>query len=161
MFRAIALGIALISSNSFGSSGDEIRNFFIQTTANLNRQDLAEIAEGWTEKGELVSLAGGIFSGKNEIKGFFQEAFNGPYKQATFENLIQYIRLNGSDRATVDGVWKIKGGPANYPACGIFVYNLVKEKGAWKIEFANSSVPRQGHTAEHGRTLSWVKACKE
>jgi uncharacterized protein (TIGR02246 family) len=161
MVKKIAIGLVLVASVSHASSSDDIRNFFSQTTADLNRQDLDAIAEAWSDKGELLSLAGGMFVGKNEIKNFYREAFMGPYKMASFENLIQYIRFDGAHRATVDGVWKIKNGPANYPACGIYVYNLVREKGAWKIAFANASVPREGHTAEHGRTLSWVKACRE
>jgi uncharacterized protein (TIGR02246 family) len=161
MFKKIGICAALfVSSVSFASTEDEIRNFFAQTTAALNLHDLDAIAGAWTEKGELVSLAGGIYAGRGDIRSFFQDAFANSYAHAAFENLLQYVRVSGETRATVDGVWKIKGGPANYPGCGIFVYNLVKENAGWKIEFANSSVPRPGHSAEHGRMLSWIRACQ-
>ena len=51
-------------------------------------------------KGELITLAGGIYKGRQEIESLFSEAFLAPYKD-------------------------------------------------------------EGHTAEHGRSLSWVRTCKE
>jgi uncharacterized protein (TIGR02246 family) len=165
--RSLALVLCLFGFNATAWSSDpqefEITQFFIRTADALNSQDLPAIANSWSEQGEAFTLAGGIYKGRAEIEQFFSEAFAGPYKKAKFEFLLQNIRLIGPTQAAVDGVWKIRNAavPANYPVCGIFLYTLSKKDATWRIDIAYSSVPRPGHTSEHGRTLSWVKACQD
>lgn len=140
----------------------EIEIFFNELTSSLNSGKAALVADSFREQAELISLAGGIFKGQREIAAFFDEGFQGPYKTGQFENYIQYIRFPGVDSAVVDGIWKIKGAQlTKSPSCGIFLVHLSKRNAQWKIDLFYSSVPREGHTSEHGRTLSWTKICKE
>lgn len=141
---------------------DEIQNFLTGLANSMNARDVDQVLSAWNEDGEMITLAGGIYKGKQDLKTLFAESFSNPYKNAKYELLVQFVRFKGSDAAVVDGIWKTKNaGPADYPSCGIFLYNLSKKAGKWKIDLSYSSVPRQGHTAEHGRNLSWVKVCKE
>lgn len=146
-------------TNASDSSENEIRAFFTNLTYSLNHQDVQSIGNAWSEAGEAITLAGGIYKGPQEISNLFAEAFAGPYKNAKYENHIHNIRLYGQLHAVVDGVWTTDNGPKNYPDCGLFLYILTKRNGTWKIDMASASVPNQGHTAEHGRNMSWIQIC--
>jgi uncharacterized protein (TIGR02246 family) len=162
-FLSLALLLSIVANlPAQASPTDEVTLFFTDLTHALNSRDLPAIGNSWSERGEAVTLAGGVYKGRKEIQALFGEAFNGPYKEARYEYFVQYVRPDGDHKATVDGVWKISnGGPPGYPACGIFLSTLSKSAGAWRIDVSYSSVPRPGHTADHGRTLSWKKICNE
>ena len=148
------LGAPSAKANNF----EEVNQFFANLTDALNAQDLDRVTASWFDDGELFTLAGGIIKGRDNIRQSFIEAFNGPFKNAKYQYLVQYVRFNGKT-ATVDGIWKTQNGPANYPSCGIFLGNLIKKDGHWKIQLSYSTVPKTGHTSEIGRTLSWTKIC--
>ncbi len=163
-FVKTLLLIFLFSTNSIASTpgAKEIYLFFENLTTSMNAKDADFVTNAFSTQGEVISLAGGNFKGQKEIQTFFDEGFKGLYKNAQFENYVQYIRFQDSTHAVVDGVWKIKGTKVpNYPSCGIFLINLSKQQNQWKADIFYSSVPRVGHTAEHGRILSWTKICKE
>jgi uncharacterized protein (TIGR02246 family) len=142
------------------ASTQQINQLFVNLNGAFALRSADQVASLWLEQGELITLAGGVLKGRESIKESFAEAFGGPYKAASFQYLVQYVRFVGNI-AVVDGIWKVTNGPQNYPSCGIFLDNLVSEGGTWKIEMSYSSVPKTGHTAEVGRTLSWTKLCKQ
>lgn len=161
---SIIILFLMIGMRSFAAdmASQEISQFFDDLVLALNSKQSEVIANSFSVQGELISLAGGIYKGSKEIQSFFDEGFAGPYKNAKFENYIQFVRFIDSSHAVVDGVWKVIGANIpNYPSCGIFLFNLSKQNGQWKADMFYSSVPREGHTSEHGRTVSWTKICKE
>jgi len=139
----------------------EINQFFLDLTQSLDQKNPDMVAALFKADGELITLAGGIYKGQNEIKSLFAESFAGPFKDSTYEHFVQFIRFTDSHHAIVDGVWKITNPDLSKNSCGIFVYNLSKLNGSWKINLSYSSEPRQGHTAEHGRIVSWTEICKK
>lgn len=161
--KLLILSLALFSLDLYAASLDqEIQTSLNSVAEAMNNRNLEAVLSTWTKDGEMITLAGGIYNGKDELQKLFSETFANPYKQAKYQLLVNSVRADGASRVIVDGIWKTENaGSANYPTCGIFLYHFKKQSGAWKVELASSSVPRQGHTAEHGRKLSWVKACKE
>lgn len=156
--------ILLFTSKAFAviPGSKEIDLFFEDLTKSMNAKSATLIANAFSTDGEIISLAGGIYKGQSEIRLFFDEGFKGPHQTAQFENYVQYIRFPDSTHAVVDGVWKVNNAIIpNYPSCGIFLINHSKQNDQWKADMFYSSVPREGHTAEHGRILSWKKICKE
>jgi uncharacterized protein (TIGR02246 family) len=154
------LFILSVESRAADPDRKDIDLFFDDITKAMNAKSADSVADAFSSQGEVISLAGGIFKGSVEIRSFFEEGFKGPYKTAQFENYIQYVRFQDPDHAVVDGVWKVIGASIpNYPSCGIFLVNLSKQSGRWKSDMFYSAVPEQGHTSEHGRTLSWTKIC--
>ncbi|MDC1175419.1 hypothetical protein OAT67_08475 [Bacteriovoracaceae bacterium] len=152
----------LTVSFTFGAVDLEIRGFFIDYVQSINNREYSVISEAWNIDGELITLAGGIYKGRDEIKHLYKKGLESSYKGATFHYVINYIRGQTEDFAIVDGIWKVTGGgPINYPSCGIFLYNLSRRNGTWGIDMAYSSVPRRGHTREHGRIISWTKVCDQ
>ena len=158
---AILIGIFVLQScESRGSVEEEITELMQNYVSAINARDYARIGGFWHERGELISLAGGIFRGPREIQGMYEKGLPRAYVGATFHYFVHYVREITSDVAVVDGVWKVTGGgPAGYPACGIFLYTLSYREGRWGIEVAEASVPRRGHTREHGRRSSWTEIC--
>ena len=156
----IACGFFTVTCHA--STTDEVVLFFSNFANTLNSRDVNAIGNAWSEQGETVTLAGGIYRGRKEIRNLFSEGFVGPYKDAKYEYFVQYVRPDGENKVTVDGVWRVSNGSQpNYPSCGIFLSTLSKSEGAWKMDMSYSSVPRSGHTAEHGRVLSWKKICNQ
>ena len=150
------------SSAKISSKGEiEINQFFLDLTQSLNQKNPDLIAALFKVDGELITLAGGIYKGRNEIKSLFGESFAGPFKDVSYEHFVQFIRFTDTHHVIVDGVWKIANPDSSKNSCGLFVFNLSKVNGSWKIDLSYSSEPRQGHTAEHGRTVSWTEICKK
>jgi uncharacterized protein (TIGR02246 family) len=163
-FFSIFLLIAFHANQALAShhNSREIDQFIEELTQAMNTKDAPLVADSFARKGEVISLAGGIFKGQNQIQQFFAEGFKGPYQNAQFKNYVQYIRFEDATHAVVDGVWKITGANmANHPNCGIFLVTLSKQSAKWKANMFYSSIPRDGHTAEHGRILSWKKVCSQ
>jgi uncharacterized protein (TIGR02246 family) len=148
------------ASNS-SKAESEIEQFFVTLTKSLNQKNPQAVADLFKEDGELISLAGGIYKGRKEISDLFEESFAGPFQKATYLHFVQYIRFTDANHVVVDGVWKVTDSESTKNSCGLFIYNLAKQNGVWEIALSYSSQPRQGHTSEQGRTISWVELCKE
>ena len=118
-----------------------------------NSGDAPALAQFWDKDGDLFSLSGGIFTGREEIRAFFSEALSKSYKGSRFQLTIDKIRMLGDSTAVVDGTWNITGEtlPQGYPSSGMYTQVLVRTKGDWLIVVARPSVPLRGHTRRHGR----------
>ncbi len=57
-----------------------------------NTDDVKKFSSLWFENGDLFTLSGGIFRGRNEIAGFFPETLSENYKNSKFELVIDQIR---------------------------------------------------------------------
>src|SRR5258708_6392673 len=55
----------------------EIQVLFDSLATNLNRQDLNRLVNLWSYNGEIITLAGGIYHGQNEIRNLFIDNFSG------------------------------------------------------------------------------------
>ncbi len=158
---SILIFLALILSfNSFASSlpaSDEkaIRAVWKDFEVAYNRNDVKKLSSLWFENGDLFTLSGGIFRGRDEIAGFFSETLSKNYKNSKFELVIDQIRKIKEDVAIVDGSWKVsgKGLPKGYKVNGIYTQILMKSNNKWLIVAARPSIPLKGHTRNHGRKI--------
>ncbi len=151
------LGVLLFnqvySDNPIERDKEKIQSLWKQFEQIYNNADGKLLANLWLENGDLFSLSGGVFRGKEEIEGFFVKAFSKNYKGSTFKMNINSIRNIKPDVAVVDGSWEVIGEslPKGYPTRGIYTQVLIKQNNEWKILLARPSVPLQGHTRNYGR----------
>ena len=159
------LGISLIITLSLGASSlavaqptsneVAIQKLWKDYATAYNSGDAAALALLWEKDGDLFSLSGGIFTGREEIRTFFSQALSKNYKGSQFHLTIDKVRMLGDNSAVVDGTWSITGDtlPQKYPSSGIYTQVLVRTKGDWRIVVARPSVPLRGHTRRHGRKI--------
>lgn len=141
------------SDDSIDQDRNEIFNLWKQFEKTYNSGDAKALSDLWLADGDLFSLSGGIFRGKEEIEAFFKESLTSSYKESTFKLKIDSIRNVKADVVVVDGTWQVLGDalPQGYPTQGIYTQVLIKNDGKWKIFSARPSIPLQGHTRNHGR----------
>ena len=145
--------ICQADSNDFIDQDREIQFLWEQFEKAYDSGDARAIANLWLADGDLFSLSGGIFRGREEIETFFKESLKNSYKGSTFDLKIDSIKKVKADVVVVDGTWQILGDalPQDYPSQGIYTQVLIKSDGKWKILSARPSVPLRGHTRNHGR----------
>jgi len=161
-FLALFLILAFPLYSKATTAEKEITGVISSLAKSMNEKNIESVMDAWMDDGEKFTLAGGIYRGKTQLRELYYETFSNPFQNARYDFVIQYIRLNDQDNAVVDGVWKTyEAGPPSYPACGIFLFHLIRSKLGWKLKLSMATVPRLGHTANHGRSLSWIKTCSE
>ncbi len=150
--------ILILSSYQIAGSSDtsdqqSIHNLLKEYETAYNEGDAETISLLWASDGDLFSLSGGIFRGRDEVMTFFSKALSRNYKGSKFQMTVDQIRKLEKDIAVVDGRWEVigKGLPKNYPTFGIFTKVLLRSNNQWRIVAARPSVPLGGHTRDHGR----------
>lgn len=161
MKKTLTLSIAItfiLSFNLFAGSAATSENNAIHKLWNdfesaYNSGDAAAIASLWVKDGDLFTLSGGIFKGRDEIAKFFSKSLSVNYKGSKFKLTIDQIRKLQEDVAVVDGIWEVTGQglPKNYPTKGIYTQVLIRSENKWWIVAARPSIPLKGHTRNHGR----------
>jgi len=155
LLPVIFAGLFASASAQPQSEESAIRNLLEAYEAAFNSGDPAALAQLWDKEGDLISLAGGIFRGQEEIAAFFSEALSKNYSGSRFRLGIDFMRFLGNDVAVVDGTWNITGNalPQGYPSSGIYTQVIVRTDDGWRILAARPGVPLRGHTRQHGRKL--------
>ncbi len=150
--------IVFYNSNLFADSPPtseelSIHKLWKEYEAAYNAGNAEAISSLWVKDGDLFSLSGGIFNGRDEIATFFSKALSKNYKGSKFKLSIDQIRRLEENIAVVDGSWKITGEglPKVYPASGIYTQVLLRSNNKWQIVAARPSVPLGGHSRHHGR----------
>ncbi len=151
----LSLGISSFSVAQPTSDEVSIQKLWKDYETAYNSGDAAALALLWDKDGDLFSLSGGIFTGREEIRAFFSQALSKNYKGSQFHLSIDKVRMLGDNAAVVDGTWGITGDtlPQGYPSSGIYTQVLVRTERDWRIVVARPSVPLRGHTRRHGREI--------
>ena len=112
--------------------------------------DAGGVAGLFTEDGDVVTLSGGLLSGRAAVRDFFAESL-AANQGSRFETAVDAVRRLPGDVLLVDGRWRIVPKEPGKAPAGVFTAVLVRGDERWSFAALRTSVPGKGHTRGAGR----------
>jgi uncharacterized protein (TIGR02246 family) len=121
-------------------AGDEaaIRNMLTDFTVHWHDSDAQGLAMFWTPDGDFINPDGMYLKGRQQIQGFYAQAFSMGYAGSQATATVEHIRFLKPDLALIDGKFGISGAVSKdrqpLPVeKGYFTAVVKEESGRWWI----------------------------
>ncbi len=142
LFVACFLGVMIVTQSFCTGAeplaGDDevaIRKKLSMRNEAWTREDVAELADGFTPNADYVDSAGNYYAGRKNLKRMYESLFSsGNFRNAKIEQDVTRIRMLTSDTALIDATWsyKLEGSDVD-PKSGSSFLVMQKTSGEWKI----------------------------
>ena len=147
MSRCLAVAALLIMPLGFVSGQDkttkaveaigELNEAYVTA---FNEQDAKKIAACFSESSDFTLLTGLLVHGRDKVQAahasFFQ---NNPDAKA--EGKQESFRMIRPGVVLASGIWKVKGGPSEYPSSGLWFSVVARHEGKWQYEAMRLMIP--------------------
>ncbi len=86
-----------------------IRNLLTNFTVHWHDSDARGLAMFWTPDGDFINPDGTYLKGRQQIQGFYAQAFSMGYAGSRATATVEHIRFLKPDLALIDGKFRISG----------------------------------------------------
>lgn len=137
MFLTLAIA-PMTHANVRNSDETAIHHLMESFTIHWHKSDARGLSMFWIPDGDFVNPSGTVLKGRQEIAGFYAQAFSMGYGGSTATATIDQLRFLSSTIAVIDGKFEIIGAPARerqgLPAeKGRYTAIVEKISGRWFI----------------------------
>lgn len=136
LFVGMSSSTAIADSNA--SDADAIKGLISDFTSAWHKSDARALSMFWTEDGDFINPDGFFMTGRDQIAGFYSQAFSMGYAGTSASATVDKIRFLNPVLAIVDGAFEISGRAAQnrivIPAeKGRYTALVAKQNGHWWI----------------------------